>query len=276
MPRSRETYIKQDDIIKISLARLAEHTPSYIPHKTCKNLLSVQPRPQPQTPRPMKRPNKRTFSSSPSFMLRAFQRASADRAAAPTLELVLLSQRVPKPHGLDRATGAPTKAAPDEEVCPVHAFASAVPAAAARIAQVLIMVGGLRQGDESGARETNNQNVGQQAGGKDEEGKASTHDTHTYLPLSIKHKAKYTCASRTFWAIETRGWGNICPLSPDIVCVLGACLYLGPPDLDPSFFLCPSMCDTRTAVTQQDGRVGHGVCVFSHILPPPRPSHRAV
>ena len=80
----------------------------------------------------------RTFSSSPSFILRASKRDNADRETAPTLAVVL-DHCVFKPHGAARPKGVPTKAAVAED-CPVHELASAVPAAAARRAHVLIMV----------------------------------------------------------------------------------------------------------------------------------------
>lgn len=81
----------------------------------------------------------RTFSSSPSFMLRASRRVPADRDTALTLaEAVVPKDFVPNPQGFDSPTGAPTKAAL-EEVCPAHGLAVTVPAATARKAQVLIM-----------------------------------------------------------------------------------------------------------------------------------------
>lgn len=83
----------------------------------------------------------RTFSSSPSFMLTASRRAAADRDTAPTRAVVgvLLSHREPKPHGVDRPTGAPTKAALFD-AWPTHGLAVAVPAATARRAQVFIIM----------------------------------------------------------------------------------------------------------------------------------------
>lgn len=55
---------------------------------------------------------------------------------------VLLAHRVPKPHGADRPTGAPTKAALFD-ACPAHGLPVATPAATARKAQVFIMIIGI-------------------------------------------------------------------------------------------------------------------------------------
>ncbi len=52
---------------------------------------------------------------------------------------VVWSHRVPKPHGADLPTGAPTNAA-FFDAWPVHGLAFATPAATARRAQVLIMM----------------------------------------------------------------------------------------------------------------------------------------
>lgn len=76
-------------------------------------------------------------------MLSAFRRVPADLDTAPTRAVVevgvLVTHRVPKPHGLARPTGAPTNAA-FADGCPAHGLAVAIPDATARRAQVLIMM----------------------------------------------------------------------------------------------------------------------------------------
>lgn len=80
-----------------------------------------------------------TFSSSPSFMLRAPKRSPAYRETELTRAVAdwPLSHLDPIPHGV--AAGAPTKAAFDDEACPAHGLAVATPAVASK-AHVLIIV----------------------------------------------------------------------------------------------------------------------------------------
>lgn len=76
-------------------------------------------------------------------MLKASRRAPADRDTDATRAVVevgvLCSHRAPNPHGADRPTGAPTKAALFD-AWPAHGLAVAAPAITASRAQVLIMV----------------------------------------------------------------------------------------------------------------------------------------
>lgn len=83
-------------------------------------------------------------------MLSASTRETAVRESRAVVDVgVLLSHRVPKPHGLARPTGVPTKAALDP--CPAHGLAVAVPAATARSAQVLTML--FKGNEDSEARQ---------------------------------------------------------------------------------------------------------------------------